>query len=148
MWAPKLCMLVPGLCTSVFYVKWAHLAAVTQDAIFCGFICVFFVFLSYFRLVSLQYKNHQNSWNSLVITPTTTVDVHSSCLYAGVDDINFAVKDRQHRPASSTHVTSSPTLARSPAALEAVDRGRGALAAVLRPASLPHATRPVPCARL
>ena len=46
----------------------------------------------------LQSKNHQNSWNSLVITPTTIVDVHSSCLYAGVDGINFAVKDRQHLP--------------------------------------------------
>ena len=97
-WAPNLCMSVPGLCTSVFYVKWAHLASVTYDEIFCGFICVFFVFSSYFWLVSLQSKNHQNSWNSLVIIPTTTVDVHSSCLYAGVDDINFTVKDHQQIP--------------------------------------------------
>ena len=95
---PELVYVGPGLCTSVFYVKWAHLAGVTQDAIFCGFICVFFVFSSYFQLVSLQSKNHQNSWNSLVITPTTTVDVHSSCLYAGVDGINFALKDRQQVP--------------------------------------------------
>ena len=65
-----------GLYTSVFYVKWAHLTSVTHDAISCGFSCVFFVFSSYFRLVSLQSKNHQNSWNSLIITPTTTVDVH------------------------------------------------------------------------
>ena len=97
-WAPNLCMSVPGLCTSVFYVKWAHLASVTQDAIFCGFICVFFVFSSYFRLVSLQSKNHQNSWNSLVITPTTTVDVHFSCLYAGVDGIYFGLNSRQQHP--------------------------------------------------
>ena len=47
-WAPNLCMSVPGLCTSVFYVKWAHLASVMQDTIFCGFICIFFVFSSYF----------------------------------------------------------------------------------------------------
>ena len=97
-WAPNFCMSVLGLCTSVFYVKWAHLASVMQDAIFCGFICVFFVFSSYFWLVSLQSKNHQNSWNSLVTTPTTTIDVHSSCLYAGVDGINFALKDRQQVP--------------------------------------------------
>jgi hypothetical protein len=31
-----------------------------------------------------------------VITLITTVDVHSSCLYAGVDGIYFALKDRQH----------------------------------------------------
>ena len=97
-WAPNLCMSVPGLCTSDFYVKWAHLTSVTQDAIFCGFICVFFVFSSYFRLVSLQSKNHQNSWNSLVITPTTTIVVHSSCLYAGIDGIYFALKDSQQVP--------------------------------------------------
>ena len=83
-----------------------------------------------------------------MITLITTVDVHSSCLYAGVDDINFAVKDRQHRPASTTHVTSSPTLARSPAALEAVDRGRGAPTAMPWPAGLSHAARPAPCDRL
>ena len=28
-WAPNLCMSVPGLCMSVFFVKWAHLASVT-----------------------------------------------------------------------------------------------------------------------
>ena len=47
--------------------------------------------------MSLQSKIHQPSWNSLVISPTTAVDVHSLCLYAGVDDIYFALKDRQHR---------------------------------------------------
>ena len=50
-----------------------------------------------FLIVSLQSKNHQNSWNSLVITPTSIVDVHSSCLYVGVDGINFAVKDHQQQ---------------------------------------------------
>ena len=47
-WAPILCMSVPGLCTSVFSVKWALLLSVTQDAIFCGFLlrilCVFILF--------------------------------------------------------------------------------------------------------
>ena len=50
------------------------------------------------NVVCLQSKNHQNSWNSLVITPTTTVDCHSSCLYAGVDGIYFALKDHQQVP--------------------------------------------------
>jgi len=47
-WGPILCMSVPGLCTSVFSVKWALLLSVTQDAIFCGFLlhilCVFILF--------------------------------------------------------------------------------------------------------
>ena len=47
-WAPILCTLVSGLCTSVFSVKWALLLSVTQDAIFCGFLlhilCVFILF--------------------------------------------------------------------------------------------------------
>ena len=79
-WAPILCMSVPGLCTLVFFVKWAHLASVTRDAIFCGFSCVFFLFSSYSGLVLLESTNHQHSWNSSVITPITTVDVHSLCL--------------------------------------------------------------------
>ena len=37
-WAPILCMSVPGLCTSVFLVKWAHLASVMQDEVFCVFM--------------------------------------------------------------------------------------------------------------
>ena len=95
-WAPILCMSVPGLCTSVFFVKWAHLASVTQDAIFCGFSCVFFVFSSYSRLVLLKSTNHQYSWNSSVIIATTTVDVHSLSVYAGVDGIYFVLNNRQH----------------------------------------------------
>ena len=63
-WAPILCMSVPGLCTLVFFVKWAHLASVTRDAIFCGFSCIFFVFSSYSRLVLLKSTNHQHSLNS------------------------------------------------------------------------------------
>ena len=47
-WAPILCTSVPGLCTSVFSVKWTLLLSVTQDAIFCGFLlrilCVFILF--------------------------------------------------------------------------------------------------------
>ena len=71
---------------------------VTPDAIVCDFVCVFVVFSSYSGYGCLQTKNHQNLWNSLVITPTTTVDVHSSCLYAGVDGIYFALKDHQQVP--------------------------------------------------
>jgi len=70
-WALILCKSVPGLCTSVFSVKWAHLASVTQDAIFHGFSCVFFVFSSYFTSGCLQIIIHQSSWNSLELSPTT-----------------------------------------------------------------------------
>ena len=92
---------VPGFGWSVWSGLWALFPCVMQNAIICDFVCIFIVFSSYFWLVSLQSKNHQNSWNSLVITPTTTIDVHSSCLYAGVDGINFAVKDHQQRALSS-----------------------------------------------
>ena len=70
-WALILCKSVPGLCTSVFSVKWAHLASVTQDAIFHGFSCVFFVFSSYFTSGCLQIIIHQSSWNLLELIPTT-----------------------------------------------------------------------------
>ena len=47
-WAPNLCMLVPGLCLSVFSVKWAHFVGETWDEIFCVFFsvftCVFLIF--------------------------------------------------------------------------------------------------------
>ena len=44
----------PGLGWSVWSVWWASFACVTQDVIFCGFICVFFVFSSYSGLVLLK----------------------------------------------------------------------------------------------
>jgi hypothetical protein len=66
---------LPGLCTSVFYVKWASFGCVTQQRCFVYLCCVFCVFSCYSWLVSLQSTIHQHSWNSLVITPTTTVDV-------------------------------------------------------------------------
>ena len=65
------------------------------------FCCVFCVFSCYSRLVSLQSTIHQHSWNSLVITPTTTVDVLFSCLYTGVDGIYFGLNSRQQHPHSS-----------------------------------------------
>jgi len=47
-WAPNLCMLVPGLCSSVFSVKWAHFVGEMWDEIFCVFFsvftCVFLIF--------------------------------------------------------------------------------------------------------
>ena len=62
-------------------------------------LCIFVVSSACFHVisdfVSLQSTIHQHSWNSLVITPTTTVDVHSSCLYAGVDCIYFGFNSRQ-----------------------------------------------------
>ena len=97
-WAPILCMSIPGLCTSVFLVKWAHLASVTQDMIFCGLFCVFFMFSSYSRLVLLKLTNHQHSWNSSEITATTNVDVRCLSVYAGVDDIYFELNSRQQHP--------------------------------------------------
>ena len=45
---------VPGLGWSVWSVWWASFACVKQDAIFCGFFCVFFVFSSYSGLVLLK----------------------------------------------------------------------------------------------
>ena len=74
------------------------------------FSCVLCVFSCYFRPVSLQSTIHQHSWNSLVITPTTTVDIHFSCLYAGVDGIYFALKDRQQAP---PHLFFAPPRAKS-----------------------------------
>src|SRR6185503_2205348 len=44
---------VPGLHWSVWSVRWATFSCVTQDAIFCDFVCVFFVFSSYSGLVFL-----------------------------------------------------------------------------------------------
>ena len=39
-WAPILCMSVPGLCTSVFSVKWALLVSVMQDWIFYASVLI------------------------------------------------------------------------------------------------------------
>ena len=45
-WAPILCTSVPGLCTSVFSVKWALLVSVTQDWIFyASVLCLVYVFI-------------------------------------------------------------------------------------------------------
>ena len=79
-WVPILCMSVLWLCTSVFSIKWASFGCVTQQRCFVYLCCVFCVFSCYSRLVSLQSTIHQHSWNLLVITPTTTVDVPFSCL--------------------------------------------------------------------
>ena len=47
-WAPNLCMSVPGLCSSIFFVKWAHFEGETRDGIICVFFsvftCVFLIF--------------------------------------------------------------------------------------------------------
>ena len=40
-WAPILCMSVPGLCTSVFSIRWAHFVDEMRDRIFCVFFSVF-----------------------------------------------------------------------------------------------------------
>ena len=45
---------VLGLGWSVWTVRWASFALVTQDAIFRYFVCVFFVFSSYSGLVLLK----------------------------------------------------------------------------------------------
>ena len=45
---------VPGLRWSVWSGLWASFACVTQDAIFCDFVYVFFVFSSYSGLVLLK----------------------------------------------------------------------------------------------
>ena len=95
---PQLCMSVPGLCLSVFYVKWAFFGCVTHQRCFVSLCCVFYVFPCYSRLVSMQSTIHQHSWNSLVITPTTNVDVHFSCHYAGVDGIYSGLNSRQQHP--------------------------------------------------
>ena len=61
-WAPNLCMSVPGLCTSVFSVKWAHLVSVTQDEVFCVFLLRLVLVFSLFRVWGMQTKNDQNLW--------------------------------------------------------------------------------------
>ena len=47
-WAPNLCMSVPGLCSSVFSIKWTHFEGEMWDGIFCvffsAFTCVFIKF--------------------------------------------------------------------------------------------------------
>ena len=45
---------VLGSSWSVWSGLWASFACVTQDAIFCNFVCVFFVFSSYSGLVLLK----------------------------------------------------------------------------------------------
>jgi hypothetical protein len=63
--------------------------------------CVLSTFSSNCRHGFLKSMVHQHLWNSLVITPTTNVDVHYLCVHAGVDGIYFAFKSRQHpRPGS------------------------------------------------
>ena len=59
-------------------------------------------FSCYSRFLSLQSTVHQSSWNLLEITPTTTVDAHFLCFYAGIDGKYFALKDRQHSPPGSS----------------------------------------------
>ena len=59
------------------------------------FCCVFCVFSSHSELVYLQSTIHQHLWNLLIITPTTTVGVHSLSVYAGVDGVYFALNSRQ-----------------------------------------------------
>ena len=47
-------MSVPGFVWSVCSDMWASFGYVTQDAIFCDFVCIFFVFSSYSGLVLLK----------------------------------------------------------------------------------------------
>ena len=49
-WAPILCTSVPGLCTLIFSVKWAHLVSVTQDEVFCVFLLRLVLVFSLFRV--------------------------------------------------------------------------------------------------
>ena len=49
-WAHILCMSVPGLCRSVFSIKWAHLVSVTQGEIFCVFLLHLVLVFSLFRV--------------------------------------------------------------------------------------------------
>ena len=49
-WAPILCMSVPGLCRSVFSVKWTHLVSVTQDGVFGVFLLRLVLVFSLFRV--------------------------------------------------------------------------------------------------
>ena len=43
-------MSVPGLCMSVFSIKWAHLVSVTQDEVFCVFLLRLVLVFSLFRV--------------------------------------------------------------------------------------------------
>ena len=70
-WAANLCMSVPGLCSSIFFIKWAHFEGETWDGIICVFSLCSLVFSSYFTSGCLQIIIYQSSWNSLELSPTT-----------------------------------------------------------------------------
>ena len=58
---------VPGLGWSVWTVRWAPFALATQDAIFCDFDCVYFVFSSYSGLVLLKSIILQNNYGARLV---------------------------------------------------------------------------------
>ena len=43
-WAANLCMSVPGLCSSIFFIKWAHFVGETRDGHLRVFLCVHLCF--------------------------------------------------------------------------------------------------------
>ena len=49
-WAPILSMSVSGFCTSDFLIKWAHLASVMQDEVFCMFMLHLMLVFPLFRV--------------------------------------------------------------------------------------------------
>ena len=49
-WAPNLCMSVPGLCSSVFSIKWAYFEGETRDGIFYVFLLRLMLVFSLFRV--------------------------------------------------------------------------------------------------
>jgi hypothetical protein len=62
------------------------------------FCCVFCIFSSYSRHGFLKSMIHQHLWNLLVITSTSTADVHSLCAQAGIDGIDFVLKELSTTP--------------------------------------------------
>jgi hypothetical protein len=63
---------------------------------FCAFrLHLLHVFLL-FQTCFMKSMFYQHLWNLLVITPTTTVDVHSLFAHAGVQSVYFVLKSHQH----------------------------------------------------
>ena len=98
---------VLGLGWLVWSGLWAFFPCVMQDAIVCDFVCIFVMFSSYFLLVFLQSKNHQNSWKRLEISPITNFGVWKLWKDAGVDSFISALRTVNNTPTLSLCSSSS-----------------------------------------
>ena len=94
-WVLVLNICVPGLCTSVWPVKWAHLVSVTQDRIFYVLLLRSLVFYVVFHL---WVSANQNSWNWLAISPATKYGNRYVMKCCRSWRLILGVKNRQQHP--------------------------------------------------